>query len=110
MLVVGKNISDVLMTYIHQLNFPMAHEYIANMHFTAKRLSTNKSLELNVDDIINVPALVLMSPMQLMTSIAYFNQRTDPYILAMDPVILPFDVTEDPTLCGWTIQEHSSDI
>ena len=110
MLAVNKKISDVLITYIHQLDFPMAHEYIASMHFTPEKLSTSMSLELDIDSIINVPVKMLMSPIQLMTSSAYFEQRADPYVLAMDPVILPFDVTEDPSLSGWVIQCHSSDI
>lgn len=110
MLVIDKHISDLFMTYVHQLNFSDAHQYISHMTFSKDKISSQKTLELNIDDIINVPLKMLMSPIQAMSALAYYSKREDPYILSMDPLILPFDIDEDPELCGWTIQEHSTDI
>lgn len=110
MLVVRTKLSDAYMTYIHMLHFKDAHEFISNAHFRAKMITTSKALELNTDEIINVPMKALMSPLQLMASVAYYPQREDSYAMSMGPMIKPFDVEEDVVKLGWTVQECSSDI
>lgn len=110
MLVANSKISDSYMTYIHMLHFKDAHEFISQAQFRANKITTPKKFELVVNEIINVPAAVLISPLQLMTSVAYYQQREDPYAMSAGPVIKPFDVDEDVEQIGWTIQTCSSDI
>ena len=110
MLVLHTKLSDAYMTYIHMLHFNDAHEFISNAHFNSKMITTTKTLELNTDEIINVPMKALMSPLQLMASVAYYLQRKHSYAMSMGPVIKPFDVEEDVVKLGWTVQECSSDI
>lgn len=107
---ISKSLSDVFTTYYNMLHFESMHNAMSTAKYTSRGVSIKEELKMDKDEFINVPALMLMSPLQIMTSIKYYDQRKDPYMLNLGPVIKCEDVEEDASKCGWCIEYCKVDI
>lgn len=107
---INKSLSDVFATYYNMLHFESMHNAMSTAKYTSKGVSIKEELKMDKDELINVPAAMLMSPLQIMTSIKYYNKRNDPYMLNLSPVIKCEDIEENASKCGWSIEHCKVDI
>lgn len=107
---INKSLSDVFTTYYNMMHFESMHKAMSTAKYTSKGVSIKEELKMDKDEFINVPVAMLMSPLQIMTSIKYYDQRKDLYMLSLGPVIKCEDVDEDASKCGWCVEHCKVDI